>query len=291
MDGLVGGPPCQGFSSIGKRDETDPRRKLVEHFFRLVAEVRPVFFVMENVPGLTQGSASSVLEAGLALVPDEYEITGPIILDASLYGAPTNRLRCFVIGILPAYCDLPDLQDAAKQTKPTVRDAIQDLGCAKEIGADSAGFDVFELAETALLSDYARTLRSADRRFTGNRRTVHSPKVARRFATVKPGRTDTVGRHPRLSWDGVCPTLRAGTGSDRGAYQSVRPLHPEEPRVITVREAARLQGFPDRHRFHPTIWHSFRMIGNSVPPPLAAAVLRAVARACRVESEIPVAAE
>lgn len=104
----------------------------------------------------------------------------------------------------------------------------------------------------------------------------HKADVVRRFATVMPGKMDTVGRHPRLAWDGQCPTLRAGTGADKGSRQAVRPLHPEEPRVITVREAARLQGFPDQHLFHPTIWHSFRMIGNSVSPILAEAVFRAI---------------
>ncbi|MCW0137280.1 DNA cytosine methyltransferase [Escherichia coli] len=58
-------------------------------------------------------------------------------------------------------------------------------------------------------------------------------------------------------WDGLCPTLRAGTGSDKGSHQAVRPLHPEEGRVITVREAARLQGFLDWFVFHHTKWHSF----------------------------------
>jgi DNA (cytosine-5)-methyltransferase 1 len=87
---------------------------------------------------------------------------------------------------------------------------------------------------------------------------------------------DKIGRHPRLAWGGQCPTLRAGTGADRGSYQSVRPIHPSENRVITVREAARLQGFPDSHLFHPTVWHSFRMIGNSVSPIIAKAVFQAI---------------
>ncbi|MNJ64000.1 Modification methylase BanI [compost metagenome] len=88
------------------------------------------------------------------------------------------------------------------------------------------------------------------------------------------GSVDPVGKHKRLHWDGFCPTLRAGTGSDRGSYQSVRPLHPVEDRVITPREGARLQGFPDDFIFHETVWHSFRMIGNSVSPIIAEVLLR-----------------
>jgi DNA (cytosine-5)-methyltransferase 1 len=85
--------------------------------------------------------------------------------------------------------------------------------------------------------------------------------------------------------------LRAGTGSDHGSYQSVRPIHPAEPRVITVREAARLQGFPDRFRFHPTVWHSFRMIGNSVSPIMAQAIFSLIGDRMGPDEHFRVAAE
>jgi len=291
ISGVIGGPPCQPFSLIGKRDKHDPRRDLIEHFFRLVSEIRPLFFVMENVPGLIQGKAYEALESSLNFIPGNYEVITPLILDASLYGAATNRRRCFVIGFLPEFVDRPDLSSTEDEPKPTVRDAIEDLANASELGQDEEGYDVFELDNRKSISNYAVNLRSPDRRFTGNRRTQHSARIEQRFAAVKPGSSDVIGRHQRLSWSGLCPTLRAGTGPDRGSYQSVRPLHPVEPRVITVREAARLQGFPDQHRFHPTIWHSFRMIGNSIPPPLAFGVMRALAQACHRVSNLPAAAE
>jgi DNA (cytosine-5)-methyltransferase 1 len=126
-------------------------------------------------------------------------------------------------------------------------------------------------------------LRAPDGIFTGHRIVDHKPEVKARFAEVPQGGMDLVGRHPRLDWNGQCPTLRAGTGADKGSFQAVRPLHPSEPRVITVREAARLQGFPDVHRFHPTIWHSFRMIGNSVSPIIAEAIFRAIS--AKIESK------
>ncbi|PCR36678.1 DNA (cytosine-5-)-methyltransferase, partial [Klebsiella pneumoniae] len=76
----------------------------------------------------------------------------------------------------------------------------------------------------------------------------------------------------KLSMNGLCNTLRAGTASDRGAFTSPRPIHPIYPRVITVREAARLHSYPDWFRFHVTKWHGFRQVGNSVPPMLARSV-------------------
>ncbi|WP_420414377.1 DNA cytosine methyltransferase [Roseibium sp.] len=277
IDGVFGGPPCQGFSSIGKRSPHDPRRQLLGHFFRLVRELRPKFFIMENVVGLSQGAAAEVLERAMQMVSADYDISGPWILDAADYGAATRRPRLFVLGFLSELnvgFESGDL-DFYLSEAATVRDAINDLVELSMIGTDLAE-DTWRISPAVEPSNYAEQLRSPDLVCTGNLRTKHSERVIERFRGVSPGKMDKVGRHHRLSWSGQCPTLRAGTGSDKGSFQSVRPLHPNEPRVITVREAARLQGFPDSHYFHPTIWHSFRMIGNSVSPIMAEALFEAV---------------
>ena len=106
--------------------------------------------------------------------------------------------------------------------------------------------------------------------------TKHTPEVVRRFASTTPGGVDKVSKAKRLHPNGLCPTLRAGTSKEKGSYQAVRPIHYSAPRVITPREAARLQGFPDWFVFHSTKWHSFRQIGNSVPPLLAERLLRII---------------
>jgi DNA (cytosine-5)-methyltransferase 1 len=87
----------------------------------------------------------------------------------------------------------------------------------------------------------------------------------------------------------LCNTLRAGTDSARGAFTSPRPIHPSLPRVITVREAARLHSYPDWFRFHATKWHGFRQIGNSVPPLLGRAVATQIAAALGVTPNKPTA--
>ena len=277
VDGVVGGPPCQSFSDIGKRDPADPRGRLVYHFFRLVVELQPTFFLMENVRGLDYSNARHVLQEALALLDDNYAVMGPRIWNAADFGAPTNRARLFVLGLRRACTDPLRIQDidTLKQTPATVRAAIIDLEDAIPLG-DSEGFDIWRIARLGRPSAYARTLRAPDGRFTSHRTTRHSSRVIARFKKVPPGSVDPVGRHPRLTWSGQCPALRAGTGADHGSHQALRPIHPERPRVITVREAARLQGFPDVHRFHSTIWHSFRMIGNSVCPIMAEKLLTAV---------------
>lgn len=278
--GLFGGPPCQGFSAIGKRASDDPRRELLWHFFRIVSEVRPQFFIMENVQGLAFADARPVLDRALELVNKDYDVLGPQVWNAADFGAATSRNRVFVIGVLKELKRPVTKEDVERRKrKPTtVKQAMADLGSAVPLpdDADREGFDRWQIRRRGQPSDYAWELRSPDNIFTGHKATAHTDKVVERFKAVKPGTMEKIGRHPRLSWSGVCPTLRAGTGSDKGSFQSVRPIHPEEPRVITVREAARLQGFPDAHLFHPTIWHSFRMIGNSVSPIMAEAVFAAI---------------
>ena len=109
--------------------------------------------------------------------------------------------------------------------------------------------------------------------------TFHEAKVIRRFRKTRRGAVEKVSRFYRLHPKGLSSTLRAGTGSERGAYTSPRLIHPYKARVITVREAARLHSFPDWFRFHRTKWHGFRQIGNSVPPLLGRAIGRAIVRA------------
>lgn len=276
--GVFGGPPCQAFSDIGHRKPDDPRRDLLGHFFRLVSEISPAFFVMENVKGLGYAGAKPVLDAAINQVSGRYDILGPIVLDAADFGAATKRRRLFVIGFDRQRCDAITHADlsAATVSAATVADAISDLSFAAQI-EDDQGFDVWQLPASRTPNRYRDTLISRDHKFTGHRPTAHAEAVVRRFEGIAQGSVDKVGRHPRLDWSGQCPTLRAGTGSDRGSFQSVRPIHPEAPRVITVREAARLQGFPDNFRFHQTVWHSFRMIGNSVSPIISEAIFSLLA--------------
>ena len=99
IDGIIGGPPCQGFSEMGLRNQRDPRRRLLQHFFRLIADVRPRFFVMENVRGLGYPSARPTLDDALDLVRADYDLLGPQVWDAASFGAATTRPRLFVIGV------------------------------------------------------------------------------------------------------------------------------------------------------------------------------------------------
>jgi DNA (cytosine-5)-methyltransferase 1 len=291
-DGIFGGPPCQAFSDMGHRKSSDPRRSLLRHFFRIVSELKPGFFIMENVRGLGYEGARAVLDESLALVPSRYKVLGPLILDAAEFGAATLRPRLFILGYDPARCDPITAHDieARKVASTSVRSAIADLMDAEMIG-ETEGFDTWKITRPGRPSAYSSNLRCANGIFTGHRVTIHTPDVKKRFRKLRPGQVDPIGRHPRLAWGGQCPNLRAGTGKDKGSYQSVRPVHPDEPRVITVREGARLQGFHDAFKFHPTVWHSFRMIGNSVSPIIAEALLSLIGERMGFKQQFQMAAE
>jgi DNA (cytosine-5)-methyltransferase 1 len=118
-------------------------------------------------------------------------------------------------------------------------------------------------------------------------RTGHTEISQRRFAETKGGDTEPISRFFKLPADGVSNTLRAGTDAARGAFTSPRPIHYLYPRCVTVREMARLHGFPDWFRFHETKWHGARQIGNAVPPPLARAVARALISAMKQRPKAP----
>jgi DNA (cytosine-5)-methyltransferase 1 len=96
-----------------------------------------------------------------------------------------------------------------------------------------------------------------------------------------------VSRFLKLDANGQCNTIRAGTATDHGAFSAPRPIHPISPRVITVREAARLHSYPDWFRFHVTKWHGFRQVGNSVPPLLAQAVANELAKVLGIPLNLP----
>ena len=188
VDGIVGGPPCQGFSDIGKRHPADPRSRLLCHFFRIVREVRPSFFAMENVRGLAYSNARSVLDEALQLVEDEYVILGPIMLNAAEFGAATNRSRLFVVGIHKDRGEALTLKhfDALKRAPATVKAAISDLDGAAALGQRD-GFDTWRITRTGRPYNYARILRSPDGLFTGHRVTSHCGQVVARFDAVPPG--------------------------------------------------------------------------------------------------------
>lgn len=297
-DGVIGGPPCQGFSTIGRRRKDDPRNTLIHEFYRQVALLKPKFFIMENVQGLLGDDNISTLLDAISTVSGRYKVLDPLLVNAADYGAATSRRRVVVIGYDPDELDPIEPQTfAIKEPAATVRDAISDLPNPVPEVKEDFGWAKYPPRVPDDISSYAKRLRAPppeglgsgeanDRHrqgfVSGMTTTRHSREIIQRYASIAGGRSDPITKSYRLEWAGQSPTLRAGTGIDKGAFQAVRPLHPGKGRVITVREAARLQGFPDWFTFHHTKWHSFRMIGNSVSPLVSYGLLAPLAERMRL---------
>jgi DNA (cytosine-5)-methyltransferase 1 len=299
VDLVFGGAPCQGFSLIGKRFLEDPRNHLVYDFVRLVAEIRPKYFVFENVKGLTVGHHKQFLTELIRefqnrgyQVQEDYKV-----LNAADYGVPQERQRLFLFGArkglkLPEYPKATHArtQESKLALTPTVWEAIGDLpeadGYPELVERD------WIVTEFGTASKYALPLRQKkDARgrelLSSSLRTTHTEASIKRFRDTIPGKVETVSRFLKLDANGQCNTIRAGTATDHGAFSAPRPIHPISPRVITVREAARLHSYPDWFRFHVTKWHGFRQVGNSVPPLLAQAVANELAKVLGIPLNLP----
>lgn len=315
VDVVFGGAPCQGFSMIGQRILDDPRNHLVKEFVRIVKDLRASYFVFENVKGLTVGKHRKFLEELIALFDQAgYAVRLPWnVLDAADHGVPQHRQRLILFG---ARKDLPVPNYPAASTRPADRTVPQDLPVgptasdALEDLPDAEGFAALLSSDEVRLRKpwratgaYASSLRGLGNAaydyshprlwdpnlLTSSARTDHTAISRRRFAETTPGTVEPISRFYRLAPDGLSNTLRAGTDAARGAFTSPRPVHYALPRCVTVREMARLHGFPDWFRFNETKWHGARQIGNSVPPPMARAVAQQVMLAMGAAPERPTA--
>jgi DNA (cytosine-5)-methyltransferase 1 len=284
---IAGGPPCQGFSLIGKRQIDDPRNSLVFEYLRIVGEIKPKYFIFENVPGMATGKHKQFLEELISeFEAIGYAINQPIkILDASEYGAPQKRRRLILIGsrkdVTMAKYPLAktvDLNSAKKSAFTSVYDAISDLELIPAFIDTDLGIPASKLDYSGKRKKYSVQpgdifklchQRTVDTKIYGHIGSVHTQRSIDRFIVTEPGTVEPKSRFFKLSPTGLCNTLRAGTNSDKGAYTAPRPIHYSIPRCITVREAARLHTFPDWFQFHRTIWHGFREIGNAVIPLLS----------------------
>lgn len=315
VDVVVGGAPCQGFSLIGHRALEDPRNHLVLEFVRIVAELNARYFVFENVKGLTLGEHRRFLAELIQTFKDRgYNVTLPWrVLNAAHFTVPQDRQRLILMGARKGL-KLPDyprpLTAMPGERKPLALGLPPVATCAEALGdlPDADGFDeLWNADEVSVgswpvpLSAYAREMRCVSNdawhfghprlwdpsKLTASMRTEHTVISRRRFAATLSGEVEPISRFFRLAASGVANTLRAGTDGARGAFTSPRPIHYEHARCVTVREMARLHGFPDWFRFHATKWHGARQIGNAVAPPMARSIAAQIIKAAGVRPTRP----
>lgn len=239
---VVGGPPCQGFSVAGKRDPNDPRNKLFREFVRVVDEVRPDYFVMENVPGILTMQKGKVKEAILeAFAEIGYPNVSIAVLEAATFGVPQIRSRAIFIG--------------------------NRLGLQNPFPAP-----LLSQSEYIPIEDAISDLPSWDRIPEINHEwTKHSKDFTKRISKVKPGESlypSFLDAYKRQYLGVPSMTIKENHGGTH--------IHPKLDRCISAREMARLQSFPDDFIFSGSMKKAMWQIGNAVAPLMARSIALAL---------------
>lgn len=264
---LIACPPCQGFSNARRKSQrlTDPRNKLIYEFLRIVEEIKPFAFVLENVPGLANGIGKGLFLQILQRLHRLGYQTVYDVINAADYGVPQKRKRLIVLGTndsdirlsFPKQTNTDPLISADLKAWNTVRTTIVDL---PEIRPGEKN-EKDPMHVSAGLSDInIKRLKQTPQ--DGGDRTSWSEELVLECHKKTSGHKDVYGR---MKWDFPSPTITGGCAMiSKGRFG-----HPEQNRAISLREAARLQTFPDNFKFVGNFGHIAEQIGNAVPPLLA----------------------
>lgn len=308
IDAIVGGPPCQGISAIGKKRGDDERNRLMESFIDHGVSLEAKYLVMEQVPALLQKQNEGIIDSiRERLHRAGYAMVDPQVLRAIDFGVPQRRERVFLLihrGDMPAPSyPLPTHGvdgDMFSKPTPTVSDAFDGLPDCDDY-PELWDRDWVEIGATIPTGHYGRLMRGLEndaddlsyRRdwnpgiLTCSQRTRHEDKSIERFLATAPGKNEPVSRRHRLDPDGQSLTLRAGSNAEHGSFTAVVPIHTKGTRVITVREGCRLHSLPDWVRLSTSKIAAYRQLGNSVPSRLGQAVGRQIMKALDLAPEAP----
>lgn len=295
IDIIIGGPPCQAYSIAGRvRDENgmrdDYRNYLFESYLKVVKKYSPKLFVFENVPGLLSAKPGDrnivdnikeqFKEAGYSILEDLKNA----IIDFTEYGIPQNRKRIIIVGLNKSYFDNSDkilkefyeiiLPKYKSSRKTTVRDAISDLPKLFPMNHDikfNGRRTSYTLPEPFIQNHVARWHSERDKKVfkllttdieSGRNEYVSTEKLKKLYMQIT-GKNSNVHKYYVLRWDKPSNLIPAHLYKD-----GLRHIHPDSSqlRTLTVREAARLQTFPDDYIFYGSNTETYKMIGNAVPP-------------------------
>jgi len=277
---ILGGPPCQGFSTSNQknRDAHNEKNWLFQEYLRLVNEIKPDWVVFENVKGLLETEGGYFLDAVLAGFKVSGYTTSHFILNSADYGVPQKRNRLFIVASLHGNEIAPPEPTVKKHV--TVAQAISDLPDLEN--GDSS--DEKESSSSAK-SKYARLLRGKLTKCYNNIVTNNAPHIIDRYRYIpQGGNWENIPSH---LMENYADASRCHTGIYRrlkedepsvviGNFRKNMLVHPWKDRGLSVREAARLQSFPDHFRFSGSIGFQQQQVGNAVPPLLAKAVFNRI---------------
>lgn len=290
---VSGGPPCQGFSTVGSKNRYDPRNALFREYLRVVAELSPDYVLFENVPGfktMYSGEVHSILMSELSRLG--YETLGSV-LDSSDFGLPQIRMRTIIVGwrsgLPPVLMPLPThffgTPVPGLHPKVTVWDAISDLPPL------SAGHS----ASSYLCppqNEYQKSMRRGNPMLCEHSASNYGKTMMERFKLIPKGGSvaDLPARlrpqsyfantYARLHGNRPAPTITRNFGTP----SSSRCIHPRQHRAMSTREGARLQGFRDDYLFYGSKTSKNLQIGNAVPPVFGEIIAREIAKSINLAS-------
>ncbi len=300
IDGIIGGPPCQGFSLSGDRDQKDPRNSLFMDFSRFVKTLKPKFFVMENVPGILSmktGNNESVVQ----IIKKQFHKIGYKVyiqkLNAAFYGVPQLRERIFFFGIRNDFPMNPDYlipkKIFNKDNFYSINDAISDLPL---INAGEGNTKQNYLKKPK--NEYQKKMRRNNKFIFNHIAMKHTQRLVDRFKVIRIGQSlaNVPKKHMQRKRGDVSkisgkiygqnnmrPNPKNPSPTIAASFQS-NFIHPKLNRNFTAREAARLQSFPDNYIFYgkrtTMSWEKnlsqYQQIGNAVAPLLAFEIAKSI---------------
>ena len=281
IDILAGGPPCQGFSTLGKRQDDDLRNKLVDAYLEIALNVRPKMIIMENVraiQSMTHQSGLKYPEYAKQLLQKSGYYAMTIFMDGERAGLAQSRKRLFLLAINKDYVkDIPDFEEAitkeihaleSQYSPKTLRDVIFDLPRFES----GEGKDIDEIDGKPLYNHNVFKYRADNLKriqyvpYNGGLQDIPDELLSNHLKKMKSGGYGSGGfvknLYGRLDWDKPSGTIVAGIKK----ITCGRYFHPECNRLLTVREAARIQSFPDDYLVKGSMIDQYTIIGNAVPP-------------------------
>jgi len=263
--GIIGGPPCQGFSTVGKRDAEDSRNYLYKEYCRIIDQVKPDFFMLENVKGLL------TLKDGFFKndIIDHFSRLGYKVVfevvNASDYGVPQNRHRVIFVGIKNKKFEFPEKYETKISTKEAISDLIK-----------------YEDKYSSLPnSEYQKQMRKDTEKISNNEFTEHSENTREIIDMVKDG--GKISDLPSEYWNirkynKAFQRMNSKLPSNTIDTGHRNYFHYSENRIPTVRESARIQSFSDDFVFLGSKTSQYKQVGNAVPPLLAYEIAKAIKR-------------
>lgn len=282
VDVIIGGPPCQAFSTVGKRLLDDPRGKLFQEFYRLVKETKPKLFLFENVKGLLSMDNGNLLKHIISLFKEINYNVDYEVLNACDYGVPQARERVFIVGTLATkkfkFPDPTHSENGCSLTKKhiTLKEAISDLPHLET--NDSKDFYLNDPH-----NEYQNSLRDTHI-LTEHYSPKNNPNLIKLMEALPDGGTPLdvpeelrpksgfKNTYCRLWWEKPCTTITRNFSTP----SSSRCVHPKQARPLSAREALRIQSFPDSYILKGSQTSKKIQIGNAVPPLLSKHLANAV---------------